>query len=124
MFTKLIESSSVENVRAGVGPIEREHANVIVTRVAPNHWSCSNGGHHVNFGAFQGNAKCRTSELSTRHAHFITRFEEGVARRCFGQLRVLETPRGWQDFRTGDQEHDRGARFRRAPGSFPRMATR
>src|SRR3954470_16543083 len=123
MVTELIESSSVENVRAGVGSIEGEHANVIVTRVAPNQWSCSNGGHHVNFGAFQGNAKCRTPELRTRHAHFVTRFEEGLARRCFGQLRVLETPRGRQDLRTRNKEHDRGARFRGAPGNFPRMAT-
>ena len=35
VFIQVIESSSIENVRARVGAIESEHANVIVTGLAP-----------------------------------------------------------------------------------------
>ena len=41
----------------------------------------------------------------------VLRFEEALPRRCFGEVRVVETPRGRQDFGTGNQKHDRGPEF-------------
>jgi len=45
VLIQFIESCRVKNVRARVGTIKREHANVIVTSLAANYWSCDNCRH-------------------------------------------------------------------------------
>ena len=72
VLIQLFESSGVENVRARVRAIEREHANVIVAGLALNHWSCTNCGHSLNFGTFPANAKCRRPEFTSTRAAFVT----------------------------------------------------
>ena len=64
VLIQLLESSVVENVRAEVRPIEREHANVIVASLPPNHWNCTHYRHSLHFGTFPANAKCRRPELT------------------------------------------------------------
>jgi hypothetical protein len=66
---------------------------VVATSLALDHWSCSNGRHYLHFGAFRAIAKWRRPELITKRVPLL-RFEEALASRCFGQVRVLETPRG------------------------------
>ena len=65
LIIQLIESRGVENVRARVGTIEREHANVIVAGLPPNHWSCSNCGHYLHFGTFP--RKCQVQKTRVNY---------------------------------------------------------
>ncbi|MGB8805916.1 MAG: hypothetical protein WCC93_13395, partial [Chthoniobacterales bacterium] len=47
------------------GTIKREHANVIVTGLATNHWSGSNCGHYLHFGAFP--RKCQVQKTKVNY---------------------------------------------------------
>ena len=72
VLIQLFESSGVENVRARVRAIEREHANVIVADLALNHWKITYCRHSFHFGTFPANSKCRRPEFTSKRAAFVT----------------------------------------------------
>ena len=72
VLIQLLESSGVENVRARVRAIEREHANVIVADLALNHWKITYRRHSLHFGTFPANSKCRRPEFTSKRAAFVT----------------------------------------------------
>ena len=57
VFIQLIESGSVENIRARVWAIERKQTNMIVVDLRPNHRAGYSRRHWSYFRSFRMNAK-------------------------------------------------------------------
>ena len=71
VVAQLAHGRGVENVRARFGPIEREHANLIVTDIAANHGLSGNCRHRSHFGIisdkFQARNDCSSPARVLEH---------------------------------------------------------
>ena len=47
MPAQIVQGRSVEDVRARIGPVERQQANTVVTNLAPDQWRRRRRGHLV-----------------------------------------------------------------------------
>ena len=56
MFAQVPHRRRIENVRAGFGPIESEHADPVSINFTPDHRS--GRGHRAHIGEFLSNSKC------------------------------------------------------------------